>query len=92
MVIIFSNTRIGIDETALSHLYDRFTQADSSTTKKYGGTGLGMAITKQLVKLMNGTIDVESKAGKGTTFTVKIPLEGQGTHSEPSDQSLIIGI
>ncbi len=92
LVIIISDTGIGMDETALSHLYDRFTQADSSTTKKYGGTGLGMAITKQLVELMNGTIDVESKAGKGSTFTIKIPLEGQGIHSEPSNQSLIIGI
>lgn len=51
-----------------------------------------MAISKQLVELMNGTIDVELKVGNCSTFTVKIPPEGQSMPSEPSDKSLIIGI
>lgn len=79
LIIEVSDTGIGMDEVALSHLFERFTQADSSLRKKYAGTGLGMAITKELVELMNGTIEVTSELGKGTTFTVKIPLEGRGT-------------
>jgi CheY-like chemotaxis protein/nitrogen-specific signal transduction histidine kinase len=79
LIIEVSDTGIGMDEVALSNLFERFTQADSSINKKYAGTGLGMAITKDLVELMNGTIEVTSELGKGTTFTVKIPLEGRGT-------------
>ena len=72
-----SDTGIGMDDAALSHLFDRFIQADASITKKYAGTGLGMAISKDLVELMGGTISVSSTPNKGTTFTVTLPLEGR---------------
>ena len=60
---------IGMTEEQLARLFQSFTQADSSTTRKYGGTGLGLTITRHLCKLMGGDIMVESEEGKGTTFT-----------------------
>ncbi len=77
LIVSISDTGIGMDDIALSHLFDRFTQADSSLRKKYAGTGLGMAITKELVELMAGSIDVVSQLGQGTTFTVTLPLQGR---------------
>ena len=66
---------IGMTEEAQHALFERFSQADSSTTRKYGGTGLGMAITANLVNLMKGDINVISKVGMGTKITVSLPLE-----------------
>ena len=69
-----SDTGIGMSEEFLPHIFDAFSQEDSSSTSKYGSTGLGMPITKSIVKLMNGAIDVESEKGVGTTFVVTITL------------------
>lgn len=69
-----TDTGVGISEEFLPHLFDAFAQEDSSATNKYGSTGLGMAITKSIVEMMNGTIEVHSKKGKGTTFTVTVTL------------------
>jgi len=68
------DTGIGIGKDYLPRIFDAFTQEDSSRKNKYGSTGLGMAITKNMVEMMNGTISVESEKGKGTEFTVVIPL------------------
>ncbi|WP_426360224.1 ABC transporter substrate-binding protein [Pseudocolwellia sp. HL-MZ19] len=68
------DTGIGMDEKTVSKVFQQFTQADPSTTRKYGGTGLGMAISKDLTELMEGEIEVTSKLGSGTTFTVYLPI------------------
>lgn len=75
VVFSVSDTGIGMDEIALEKLFARFEQADASTTRQYGGTGIGMSITKSLVELMHGDISVSSKKNVGTTFTISLPLK-----------------
>ncbi|HEY8243805.1 MAG TPA: PAS domain S-box protein [Casimicrobiaceae bacterium] len=70
-----SDTGIGIPDDKLSAVFERFTQADSSTTRKYGGSGLGLTISKRLVELMGGRMWVESEFGKGSVFSFAVPLE-----------------
>jgi len=72
------DTGVGIAPQALSVIFDAFTQGDGSTTRKFGGSGLGLTISRQLVKLMRGEIGVESALGKGSTFWFKLPFEQQG--------------
>ena len=71
---IISDTGIGMSHDFLPKLFDAFSQEDSSSTSRFGSTGLGMAITRNFIELMNGTISVESEKQKGTTFMVTVPL------------------
>ena len=78
-----SDTGIGMSEDYLPHLFDTFSQEDSSTTTKYGSTGLGMPITKSMVELMHGRIEVESEKGVGSTFVVTVTLsDSDGTAAQ----------
>ena len=71
------DTGIGMNEEQLGKVFEEFTQAESSTSKDYGGTGLGLPISKMMTEMMGGRMDVESEAGKGTTFSITIPIEVQ---------------
>ena len=73
--IVISDTGIGMEKEYLKSLFSKFTQEDVSTGRKYGGTGLGMAITHELVQLMGGNIVVDSEKGKGTSFKIMIRLD-----------------
>ena len=73
--IAVADSGIGISDADRSKLFVRFSQVDASDTRKYGGSGLGLVITKQIVELMGGNINVQSKEGLGSTFIVEVPLK-----------------
>ncbi|WP_417808344.1 PAS domain-containing protein [Thioclava sp.] len=93
-VIEVSDTGIGMSEKHIAEIHNDFTQADSSITRRFGGTGLGMSITKTLIEMMHGTISIQSELGVGTKITVELPLpvdEGlpvQPKRVEAADMSL----
>ena len=77
--LVVSDTGIGMKPEALNYIFEEFRQADMSTTRKYGGTGLGLALVKKFIILMGGEIVAESEAGKGSKFTVTLPI----TYKQP---------
>ena len=70
-----TDTGIGISAHSLEYIFDEFRQVDGSSKRSVGGTGLGLAIVRKFTEAMNGTVNVESKMGEGTQFTVVIPAE-----------------
>lgn len=77
LVLKVQDSGIGIGEADLPHVFDRFYQADGSATRKEEGTGIGLSLTLDLVEVMGGTIAVVSQVGKGTTFTVRLPVSNE---------------
>lgn len=71
-----ADTGIGMTEEQLGRVFDTFAQADASTTRKYGSTGLGLTITRRLVELMRGTLEARSTLGEGTVFDMALPQDG----------------
>lgn len=89
------DTGIGIPAHALKTIFEMFTQADASTTRRFGGSGLGTTIAKQLVELMGGSIDVRSTEGKGTTFWFELPYTppmAPESHMRKHVRLLVIGV
>ena len=74
LMLTVEDTGIGMTPDQVDRLFQEFTQADGSTTRKFGGTGLGLTITKRLLELMHGTVAIQSTQGQGTRFTVEVPL------------------
>jgi len=80
-----TDTGIGIPEDKLEHIFDGFTQADSSTTRRFGGSGLGTTIARELVRLMDGQIGANSKVGEGSTFWFRVPMQ-EASISDAEDE------
>ncbi|HEY2662448.1 MAG TPA: PAS domain S-box protein [Caulobacteraceae bacterium] len=85
------DTGIGISEEKQSRVFERFTQADSSTTRRFGGSGLGLTISKRLVELMGGRIWVESQIDKGSVFAFAVPFEVWAETNRPAAAAVSIG-
>ena len=80
-----ADTGIGMSPEFLPHIFDTFSQENASTTNKHGSSGLGMSITKNIVEMMNGNIEVESEKGKGSTFTVTVTLADSARKDSAED-------
>jgi PAS domain S-box-containing protein len=85
--IAIIDTGIGMDQSYLNTIFTKFSQEEKNTTRKFGGTGLGMTITKELVELMNGEISIESEKNVGTTIKIKLTLEKGFMNNNTSEQS-----
>jgi signal transduction histidine kinase/DNA-binding response OmpR family regulator len=79
-----SDTGIGMTPEQMTRLFEEFSQADASVTRKYGGTGLGLALSRRLARMMGGDITVASEAGRGSTFTIRLPATVAENRTEPA--------
>ncbi len=89
LAITVHDTGMGIPQDKLEDIFKSFEQVDGSISRKYGGTGLGLAVTKQLVELHGGEINVNSQEGKGSSFTITLPIALEATEENPEVRSTI---
>ena len=81
---VVTDTGVGMTPEQADKIFEAFTQADSSTTRNYGGTGLGLTITKTFCEMLNGEIWVESEVGQGTSFHIRLPADTEAAQDEPA--------
>jgi signal transduction histidine kinase len=89
--IAVEDTGIGIAPENVQKLFENFNQGDPSTASKYGGTGLGLALSQNLCRLMGGTISVESVLGRGSRFTISVPTYIDNHGSAAQNQAVAVG-
>ena len=83
LTITVTDTGIGIPDEKIGHIFNAFEQVDNAATRNFEGTGLGLAISARLMRLMNGTVTATSQPGRGSVFTISVPLPASSQHSEP---------
>jgi len=86
LVIEVNDTGIGMSKESLSRIFQSFSQAEADTTQKFGGTGLGLALTQRFCTLMGGSISVDSQVGEGSTFTIDVPYVNPVSQTSPALQ------
>ena len=91
LIFRVADTGIGMTPEQREKLFNRFTQADASTTRRFGGTGLGLAITKAFSAMLGGGIEVESEAGKGSAFTIRLPADLRTARAEEGEPAVALG-
>ncbi len=89
ITIKIEDTGVGIPDSKVEHIFDLFYQADDSTTRAGEGTGIGLAHSKEIVELVNGRISVESKLGKGTVFTIQLPIKNEAEKVTKTKRDII---
>lgn len=90
IIVKVMDNGIGIPQDKLPHIFDRFYQVDSSATREHEGSGIGLALTKELVELHKGTITVNSTEGKGTTFSIALPIAPPGSPNEIENETNVM--
>jgi CheY-like chemotaxis protein len=89
--MLVSDSGIGIPPEKLGHVFEEFSQADDTTTRDYGGTGLGLPISRRFCQMMGGDITLESTVGEGSTFTIRLPAEVELPPEEPEAEVAVAG-
>ncbi len=89
LTIAVADTGIGIAPEALSRLFQQFTQADASITRRFGGSGLGLAICQRIARAMGGEIEIASELGRGSVFTLSVPVAHVAVTSRPADTATL---
>ena len=91
-VVEVSDTGIGISEADLPHVFERFRQADGSSTRAFSGVGIGLSLARELAEKQSATLDAESRLGEGSTFRLRLPLRDAESEREPAREGPVSGV